>query len=65
MVTYTAYTHTHNPCKYLKSEVGKLVPMVNVSYYCMGASLSMRFLKILVDPHNKMVLKRPFDDLVE
>jgi hypothetical protein len=39
--------------------------MVNVSYYCMSTSLSVHVLKILINPHNKVVLKRPFDGLVE
>ena len=39
--------------------------MINVSYYCMSASLSMRLLKEFVDPHDEVILKRSFDDLME
>jgi hypothetical protein len=39
--------------------------MINVSYYFVCASLPMRFHKKLVDPHDDVVLKRAFDDLME
>lgn len=39
--------------------------MINVCYNFVTASLSMCVHKICVDPHDKVVLERPFDNLME
>ena len=39
--------------------------MINVSYNLMGTSLSMLFHKILVNPHDNMILEHAFDHLME
>ena len=39
--------------------------LINLIQYCICTSLAMYSNQVLLHPHNKMVLERPFDDLME